>query len=246
VRGTSLPKAVRISPNIDDRAGGQSPRLVVLHYTGMASGPAAIDWLCNVDSRVSCHYLVDVDGSICQMVDEDMRAWHAGVSSWQGAIDTNSASIGIEIQNEGHAAKCPAFPMRQMESVRDLCLDIMSRHNLGPQRIVAHSDVAPGRKIDPGEAFDWGWLAAYGVGCRVSAAAGSTTPNAETTRHALRQIGYGVEPTGDGRDRFRVVLEAVQRRYRPGRVDGQLDTETGDIIRRLQTLLPTRETIPSV
>ncbi|HUR44072.1 MAG TPA: N-acetylmuramoyl-L-alanine amidase, partial [Aestuariivirga sp.] len=150
-----LAAAFRASPNIESRKGGRKPDMIVLHYTGMESAEAACNWLCNSGSGVSCHYLVGEDGGIVQMVSEDMRAWHAGVSSWRGERDINTRSIGIEIQNPGHTAGYPDFPEDQMEAVIALCRDIGKRHDIRPRNIVAHSDVAPGRKIDPGEKFDW-------------------------------------------------------------------------------------------
>jgi N-acetylmuramoyl-L-alanine amidase len=124
VKGSDLVTRRQISKNHEPRLNGVTPSLIVLHYTGMTNGPAAVDWLCNPASKVSCHYLVDVDGSIVQMVGEDQRAWHAGVSSWHGVVDVNSASIGIEIQNEGHSGGLPHFPSVQMAYLRIRSLHI--------------------------------------------------------------------------------------------------------------------------
>jgi N-acetylmuramoyl-L-alanine amidase len=228
VKGSPLVNRVQVSPNVEPRFDGKTPRYLILHYTGMTSGKAAVDWLCNPASKVSCHYLVDLDGEIVQLVDEELRAWHAGVGSWQGEIDINSSSIGIEIQNAGHSAGSPAFPEIQMQSVAQLSRDIMQRHAIPPQNVLAHSDVAPGRKIDPGETFDWDWLAEQGVGITVK----STTVNrsdADTVQKNLKALGYGV-------DDIKKSITAFQRHYRRSRVDGTVDGETCDVLRRLVAL----------
>lgn len=226
---------------MEARFNGAVPRLIVLHYTGMASGRAAVDWLCNPASKVSCHYLVDDDGTIVQMVDETLRAWHAGVSSWRGEIDINSISIGIEIQNLGHAAGCPVFPAVQMHRVAALCLEIMARNGFGFDQVVAHSDVAPGRKVDPGEAFDWEWLHSQGIGqCAVVRPhagdmfrKGDKGEAVAALQGNLARYGYGIEPNGTFDDRTRIVVEAFQRRFRRSRVDGIADAETLEILQRL-------------
>ena len=138
--------------------------MLILHYTGMPSCEDAIRCLASPQSGVSCHYVVDEDGAITQMVPEAFRAWHAGVSYWQGIEDINSCSIGIEIHNPGHDGAYPDFPDAQMAAVEALCLDIVDRNGIPPRRVLAHSDVAPRRKIDPGEKFDWAKLAQAGIG----------------------------------------------------------------------------------
>jgi N-acetylmuramoyl-L-alanine amidase len=232
VKGSSLVDRFQASPNHEPRLGEIS--LLVLHYTGMETGQRAIDWLCNPVSKVSCHYLIDVDGTIVQMVDEDRRAWHAGTSCWHGVSDINSASIGIEIQNLGHGGGCPAFPQGQMERVAALSLDIMARHNISPHQVTAHSDVAPGRKIDPGEAFDWHFLALCGIGQMVISTGNPVYERSiRDVQTDLTSLGYGIEPSGNFDDRTRIVIEAFQRRYRPSEVTGTLDAQTLDILRRL-------------
>ena len=143
------------SPNVEARRDDRKPDMLILHYTGMESAEAALDWLTRQESGVSCHYLVDEEGRIAQLVLESERAWHAGQSLWAGETDLNSCSIGIEIHNPGHDFDYPDFPDTEMRAVEALCLDIMSRHAIPPARVLAHSDVAPGRKRDPGEKFDW-------------------------------------------------------------------------------------------
>jgi N-acetylmuramoyl-L-alanine amidase len=244
VIGSTLVDRVQLSPNFESRWNGLQPTLLVLHYTGMKSGPAAVDWLCNPSSKVSCHYLIDVDGEIVQMVDETQRAWHAGVSSWHGQTDVNSQSIGIEIQNEGHAAGCPLFDPKQMQRVGDLCLDIMARYRLAPHDVIGHSDIAPGRKIDPGEAFNWRALALRGVGqCVVALPTHDLTSSIQIddAQRLINLLGYGLDSSGVWDERMRIVLKAIQQHYRADKVDGVLDIATSELIKRLQHLLPRQD-----
>lgn len=159
---TTLPHVWCPSGNFGDRKSKVD--MLLMHYTGMKSGSAAVDWLCAPESGVSCHYLVDEDGSITQMVSESKRAWHAGKSCWQGVEDINSCSVGIEVQNAGPLEDFPDFPEVQIEAVIALSKDIIARHDIVADRVLGHSDVAPGRKIDPGEKFPWEKLAKAGVG----------------------------------------------------------------------------------
>lgn len=244
---TPLVHAVHPSPNIEDRKGCH-PDLIVLHYTGMVSAEKAIGWLANPASKVSCHYVVDEEGRITQMVEESKRAWHAGVSRWSGNTDINSASIGIEIQNPGHDLGYPEFPSGQMQAVAALCRDISRRRGVRPERVLAHSDVAPGRKIDPGEKFDWAWLARHGIGHWVEPTPltdeagelldGDARAVAEASE-LLSTYGYGVE--NPGRDDWRAVLiRSFQMHFRPAKTDGCLDAGTLDTLRRLVAALPVR------
>ena len=216
-----------LAPNIEPRRNGRRPDMLLLHYTGMVSAAAAREILCNALSGVSCHYLVDEDGFITQMVGEEMRAWHAGVSSWQGETDTNSRSIGIEIQNPGHSIGYRDFPVEQMQAVAALCRDIHSRHDIAPTRVLAHSDVAPGRKVDPGERFDWGWLHSQGIGHWVEPSPADASPLTADEMTELQQLlqtyGYGIAATGISDEPTRKVLDAFQRHFRPAKVDGQAD-----------------------
>ena len=148
--------------NYEDRPKGTLPDMIILHYTGMETMLAARERLCDPDSKVSAHYLVDEDGAVYDLVAEDKRAWHAGVSYWKGDTDINSRSIGIEIVNPGHDLGYRPFTGDQMRAVLDLCRGIMQRHEI--EYVLGHSDVALERKKDPGELFDWEWLAGYGVG----------------------------------------------------------------------------------
>lgn len=244
---TPLVDALHPSPNTEDRREGCRPDMILLHYTGMSSAAKAIDWLANPKSKVSCHYVVDEDGRITQMAAETKRAWHAGASHWGGNTDINSVSIGIEIQNPGHDHGYPEFPAAQMQAVAVLCRDIARRRSVPPERILAHSDVAPGRKIDPGEKFDWAWLARHGVGQWVEPAPlddlvldGNEHAVAEA-RTLLRSYGYGTENT-ERSDWFAVLVRSFQLHFRPARADGRLDAGTLDTMRRLVASLPIRAT----
>jgi N-acetylmuramoyl-L-alanine amidase len=224
------------------------PSILLLHYTGMESMPRAIDWLCTVGSGVSCHYGIDTDGCITQMVSEDERAWHAGESIWAGETDINSASIGIEIHNPGHAFGYPDFPEAQMLAVERLSRDIIARHGIRPERILAHSDVAPGRKKDPGEKFPWARLARAGIGHWMAPAPvvdgdtglglGDAAPRVAAFQVALRRYGYGIEPTGIIDERTEQVVTAFQRHFRQERVDGRVDRSTVATLEQLLAALP--------
>ncbi|MBL8583222.1 MAG: N-acetylmuramoyl-L-alanine amidase [Rhizobiaceae bacterium] len=232
---------VRVSPNFGPRRSPSQPDMIVLHYTGMQSGAAAEAWLCDPVSEVSSHYLVHEDGRVVQMVREADRAWHAGKSSWHGHGDINSASVGIEIVNPGHAFGYPDFPKRQIKSVIALCQDIQKRHRIAAERVVAHSDVAPGRKIDPGERFPWRQLAKAGLGVFVQPRPadtavllpGSSGERVEALQSMLALFGYGIEITGTYDPATEVVVSAFQRHYRPERFDGFADPSTLDTLRRL-------------
>jgi N-acetylmuramoyl-L-alanine amidase len=176
---TSLPHEWIPAINFNQRRGGQIPEILLLHYTGTPTAEYALELLTTDAGQVSCHYLVHEDGRIVHMVDEDMRAWHAGVSSWDGRDDVNSRSIGIEIVNPGHGDDYHDFPDSQIEAVIALSRDIISRHAIQPRHVLAHSDVAPGRKVDPGEKFPWAacWLAtAWGCGLMMLSVRTTTWP----------------------------------------------------------------------
>lgn len=213
--------------------------LLLLHYTGMDSAEAATAWLCNGDAGVSCHYLVDEAGNIVQMVDEARRAWHAGASHWAGEDDINSCSIGIEIHNQGHFKGYPDFSEPQMAALEELCLDILSRHEIPPARVLAHSDVAPGRKIDPGEKFDWARLHESGIGHWVEPAPVETDTGltfgddgaaVRELQSALVRYGYGLGVTGRYDAFTRTVVAAFQLHFRPARINGVADRSTRDTL----------------
>ncbi len=204
------------SPNHDDRPDGAPVDMLILHYTGMRSGPAAIDRLCDPAAKVSAHYAVEEDGRVFRLVPESRRAWHAGISHWRGANGLNARSIGIEVVNPGHEHGYRPFAALQMAALCDLCLGILARHPIPAWNVVGHSDVAPDRKEDPGEFFDWEGLAANGVGLWPRAAG---RDDGDALR-LLGAIGYRTDLP------LTVLLHAFQRHWRPGRVDGVADAET--------------------
>lgn len=230
------------SPNHEARIG-DSVDILLLHYTGMDSGIAAQDRLRDPFAKVSAHYLIHEDGATVQMVSESRRAYHAGASSWQEWTDINSRSIGIEIVNGGHDFGCPDFPPVQMRAVIDLCRDIQSRWPIPQDSVLAHSDVAPSRKRDPGEKFPWHVLHAAGVGLWVEPEPivegpllerGDCSDAALLLKTALRDYGYGLEPNECFDETTQDVVTAFQRHFRPLRVDGIADLSTVRTLARLR------------
>lgn len=210
------------SPNFSERTLPVS--ILVLHYTGMKSGAAAIDWLANPASKVSSHYVVDEDGTVVHMVEEDKRAQHAGISHWRGITDVNSASIGIEIVNPGHEWGYRPFPEEQMAALIPLVAEIVKTYTIEPRNVVGHSDIAPARKQDPGELFDWERLAKVGL----AVPRPSTSPvdpgwSDAAFLLALERYGYGIA-NGPG------AVVAFQRRFRPENVDGVVDGQCRAIL----------------
>ena len=239
---------VKPSPNHDERKSGRAPDMILLHYTGMQTGEAALERLCAAESKVSAHYVVFEDGRIVQCVPEERRAWHAGESSWAGESDINSCSIGIEIVNPGHEFGYREFPLRQIAAVISLCKSIVTRRGpIAPGRILAHSDVAPARKQDPGEKFPWALLSESGIGHWVRPAplkldgralkTGDSGEMVSRLQRALHAYGYGLEETGRYDDATRDVVTAFQRHFRQARVDGVADTST---LLTLRALIETR------
>jgi N-acetylmuramoyl-L-alanine amidase len=212
------------SPNCDDRPGGAAAiDMLILHYTGMQTAQAAIDRLRDPVARVSSHYVVLEDGGIVRLVPEHLRAFHAGISYWRGRRVLNDCSIGIEIVNPGHEWGYRAFPLAQMQAVRRLCQDILGRHSIAPRNVVGHSDVAPDRKQDPGELFDWKGLSEAGIGLWPT----DDRPAADDAGDALTAIGY--EPAA-GPEALATALRAFQRHWLQESVTGIADATT---LRRL-------------
>jgi N-acetylmuramoyl-L-alanine amidase len=212
----------------------------------METAEAACAWLCNPQSKVSCHYLVDERGEIVQMVGEDMRAWHAGASYWAGETDINSRSIGIEIQNLGHLLGYSEFPKIQMEAVAALSRDIVRRNDIKPERVLAHSDVAPSRKTDPGEKFDWKLLHDRGIGLWIEPAPPSdgeaikrddAGDEVKALQVKLAEYGYGIEVSGLFDAKTETVVRAFQRHFRQARVDGRADRSTIETLCRLKAAM---------
>lgn len=242
---TPLVSALAPSPNFGERRAAVD--MLVLHYTGMASGAAAVALLADPASEVSAHYVVNEDGTVVQMVPEAARAWHAGVSSWEGLTDINSRSIGIEIVNGGHDFGLPAFPEAQVAAVIALGCDIVARHAIRADRVVAHSDIAPARKRDPGEAFPWERLHAARLGhwvpeARADSFGRSLGPgdgglDVATLQALLALYGYGVPQGGLYDATTGEVVSAFQRHFRPSRIDGIADPAT---VLTLRDLIATR------
>jgi N-acetylmuramoyl-L-alanine amidase len=213
------------SPNWDERA--LPVTMVVLHYTEMER-EAALRRLSDPEAKVSAHYFISEAGEVVRLVDEDKRAWHAGASYWRGHRDVNSASVGIELDNPGHANGYREFPDVQIDALLPLLADIVRRHDIPRANVVGHSDVAPARKVDPGELFPWSRLAE----CRLCLSRpaklelGDPFPNDGSFYLALERFGYDVTAG-------RKAVEAFQRRWRPERIDGEIDGELGAILFQL-------------
>src|SRR6201996_1351317 len=240
---SSIASDVIPSANYGDRNKGRLPDMIVLHYTGMPDVEGAIARLCSAGTEVSAHYIVLEDGRIVQCVPEAKRAWHAGTASWAGEEDINSCSIGIEIVNRGHEWGYPDFPLRQIAAVIALCRGIMLRRKVPSHRVLAHSDIAPARKQDPGEKFPWHSLANSGVGHWVQPAPitrgeslklGSIGDAVRDLQKALALYGYAVPVSGKYDAETMEVVTAFQRHFRPARVDGIADHST---LVTLQSLL---------
>ncbi|MEG9861455.1 MAG: N-acetylmuramoyl-L-alanine amidase [Parvularculales bacterium] len=219
-----------LSPNYNIRPADMPVDMLIMHYTGMASGEAALARLCDPTAKVSAHYLVDQNGAIHKLVAEKNRAWHAGASCWAGREDINSRSIGIEIVNPGHEFGYQNFPVSQMVAVVELAQDIVTRHKIKPPQVLGHSDVAPLRRRDPGEHFDWALLASASVGMWVEPAPIKASANDEIDAAIIQRLlgayGYQIPTTGYFDDETRAVIRAFQRHFRPARIDGMADAST--------------------
>ncbi|SHH29140.1 N-acetylmuramoyl-L-alanine amidase [Marivita hallyeonensis] len=208
-RGAQLTPVWHPSPNCGPRRDGAKPDLVVLHYTAMDDAEKARDWLCNEEAQVSAHYVIAPDGTVWHLVDEDARAWHAGAGAWGPVEDVNSRSIGIEIANTGSTP----FSANQVDAVESLLAEILQRHDIPPERVIGHSDMAPGRKIDPGPRFDWQRLARQGL---------SIWPDAEGSGEFMqnaRVFGYTADVPEDA------LLNSFRLRFRPGAAGPLDDTD---------------------
>ena len=220
------------SPNFDARA--TPPDMVVLHYTGMQTGQGALDRLRDSEAKVSAHYLVEEDGRVFSLVAEERRAWHAGVAFWKGARDINARSIGVEIVNPGHAFGYRPFPGVQIDAVIALLDAIRTRWDIDDDRILGHSDVAPDRKTDPGELFPWKQVARAGHVYFVEPVPAPGLPlgvgvegsGVFVLQAGLTRLGYDCAPSGVFEERTATILRAIQRHWRPMRVDGVADGET--------------------
>ena len=213
----TLPIRERMSPNQGARRPDAAIDMLVLHYTGMETAAVALDRLCDPAFQVSAHYVIAEDGGIWRLVPENRRAWHAGAAFWAGETDINSRSIGIELVNPGHGPNYRPFPAAQMAALEALCREVLARHPIPPHRVVAHSDVAPVRKRDPGELFDWRRLAAAGIGLWPEEIESAAPGKAELDR-LLRRFGYA--------DSSIDSIMAFQRHFHPTCLTGIADRQT--------------------
>lgn len=214
------------SPNFGPRPDGTPIDMVVLHYTGMPNQKDALDRLCDPAAQVSAHYLIGEDGALYRLVAENMRAWHAGVSFWRGEKDINSRSIGIELVNPGHEFGYRSFPNTQMATLKALLRDIFGRYPIPARNLVGHSDIAPTRKTDPGELFDWAGLAEAGFGLwpMTSAPADPTTLADDLSR-------YGYDATDAN-----AALAAFQRHFHPQALGAAPNSDTAGRLKALLAL----------
>ncbi len=221
------------SPNFGPRRHGGGPDMVVLHYTAMATAAAAIERLCDPCFEVSAHYVIAEDGTVTPLVDESDRAWHAGGGAWGAVDDVNSHSIGIELANGGPDSPAPEFPELQMIALETLLAGILLRWSIPPERVIAHSDMAPGRKIDPGPYFDWQRLA--GKGLSVWLDAGPQDADWTIFKKFAVEFGYYAETEPDWQN----ILEAFRLRFYPA-VTGPLNGDDVGTIRDLAKKYPCR------
>ena len=238
----------RPSPNRDERPADAGPvDTLVLHYTGMVSAEAALARLTDARARVSAHWCIGEDGTLWRLVPEERRAWHAGLSEWRGRRSLNDVSIGIELVNPGHEHGYRPFPPAQMDALVDLARAVVARHPIDPRNVVAHADIAPARRQDPGELFDWARLAAAGIGLWPPTAGEAVTEGpslhqgdrgaaVSRQQQRLRAVGYGLAVDGDFGTATAAVVRAFQRHFRQARVDGVIDAGTMAVLDRVSAL----------
>ena len=236
------------SPNRDERPADCGPvDTLVLHYTGMVSAEAALARLTDARAKVSAHWCIGEDGTLWRLVPEDRRAWHAGLSAWRGRRSVNDRSIGIELVNPGHEHGYRPFPPAQMDAALDLARAIVARHPIDPRNVVAHSDIAPERRQDPGELFDWARLADAGIGLWPGEVAGPAQAApalrqgdrgsaVRRQQERLHTVGYGLVPDGGFGAATAAVVRAFQRHFRPARIDGAIDAGTAAVLDRVSAL----------
>ena len=233
----------RPSPNHDARPDDQPVDILLLHYTDMESAEAALARMTDAAARVSAHYCIDEDGTVYRLVPEERRAWHAGVSFWAGARDINARSIGIELVNPGHTCGYQPFPDAQMQALEELARGILARHPIPAHRVLGHSDVAPARKIDPGELFDWRRLARASIGLwpeslSLPPGPADSSPAIADLQSKLGRFGYEVAATGVLDQGTQQALSAFQRHFRPARFDGAPDGETQRLLAAVVASIP--------
>lgn len=223
------------SPNFDARPADCTINTLVMHYTDTKTTQEALDILCDHKKKVSAHYVVEQNGNMIALVDEKDRAWHAGVSHWRGRNHVNDVSIGVELVNPGERYGYCAFPQEQMHGLIELCQGILKRHKIPARNVVAHSDIAPDRKIDPGELFDWQQMAEAGIGLwpdmqggfdqRGVVEIGMARPQVGDVQKKLQKFGYGIKVDGYFGVQMSYVVEAFQRHFIQTRLDGVWDEQ---------------------
>ncbi len=231
------------SPNFDKRKKGLKIKHIILHYTGMKSDIEALEYLCSQKNKVSSHFLVNKSGKIYSLVDLKKRAWHAGKSYWKGEIDINSSSIGIEIDNSGKILNFEKYPKKQILALLGLLKYLKQKYQINDSNILGHSDVAPYRKIDPGEKFPWKKLHNYKliklpsnfsneIKSEIGLMFKKNKIRSLTTRSLimLEKIGYDIIEAKKNNKKLKLLIKAYQSRYRSSRVDGKIDKSTYKIL----------------
>tara|TARA_B100000929_G_scaffold228093_1_gene184479 strand:- start:74 stop:784 length:711 start_codon:yes stop_codon:yes gene_type:complete len=215
------------SPNFNSKKrGSNNIASIIIHYTGMQSERESIERLTSSSSKVSCHYLINRSGKVFRLVEDKNMAWHAGKSMWGKYKNLNKNSIGIELVNKGHRYGYQAFTKIQIKRLVELCKYLKRKYRIKNKLILGHSDIAPLRKIDPGEKFPWSYLSSKGVGIYPAKTTRrekfQKNVDVSTFFYNLRLIGYRYL-----KRKFRKkIIKNFQRRYRQNRVNGILDSET--------------------
>lgn len=225
-----------LSPNFDERPTHPKIDLIIIHYTGMEKVKEALTRLCDPNAKVSAHYLIDQSGFTYQLVNDQKRAWHAGVSYWQGRRDINGISLGIELDNSGHNFGLPPFPSAQITCLLELLQRLSQKYHIHKERIIGHSDIAPMRKNDPGELFPWQTLHEQGFGLWPAAKPVSKTPESvEEIQKSLAAIGYECPLTGQLDLQTITVIQAFQRHFTPSEITGTVTTQLKYILSCFKT-----------
>lgn len=234
-----------MSPNFDQRPEGTKIDTIVLHYTGMKTGKDALERLCDPKYKVSSHYFIDEDGSTLELVQPKFRAWHAGKSIWRGRENVNDSSIGIEIVNPGHEFGYREFPKAQMDAVIALCKKLKKNFPIEDRNIIAHSDIAPARKQDPGELFDWKLLAKNSIGLWPDVTEENPRPllkrddkgqAVQELQENLARFGYGIVDDGIFEEHTEFVVQAFQRHFgQTKNINGVWDSGLESCLQKLLT-----------
>lgn len=224
------------SPNFDERSNPQCLDLIIIHYTGMEKVKEALTRLCDPLAKVSAHYLIDQKGKCYQLVDDQKRAWHAGVSYWQGIRDINGISLGIELDNGGYDGGLPFFPEPQIQALLSLLTCLSQKYHINKKKIIGHSDVAPLRKMDPGELFPWFTLYQHGFGLWPASTSQQAVPQSILeVQKILRGIGYDCPLNGIIDHQTEAVIQAFQRHFTPNEITGTLTNQLKNVLSCFET-----------